>query len=591
MTSPTRTILLWSLIVAGCLLMGLFLLWNNGLDWDFFYASMEVDRRAWLFDKQPPLWSYQLCGGSSRIGDPQSFGLSPLFLFVLLFGSLWGTKVLVWFCFALGFYFTYRVMQLLHPSASSEHRLLCAILSLCFVGSYAFLWHLAVGHVTFSITYLAIGIVYYTLKAWLDQWQPRDWFPAVLLTWTYYMSGFYLAQIFFLLPFFVAVAGLLIWQLIESIKQRTLSSWFHRVALLGGFHLIGLALASYKLLGILRYQQQFPRALHTQETPHFGYLLLSPFLPTWNNRFLGLWQTNPRTDYFIWEYSFFHLAGWGLLIYGLYRLARRHKPTATQPEQTSVAPEASSRLLTRFFWLYGFVVLGFAVGDVVPFSFHALLNRYVTHGSIRVIYRYQFGFVFLLHLLLGWVLLRDRSFQGFFRRYLALPFVVVLLLSGLSFWPMMPTEEWTRFRGYAAKNQPSNKMKMFWTGHPMRLLRYYPIARSAQYRAIVDNIAMSFCYQGIRVETRVRRSMMGQWMLRTLPSGRVHRQRRQLFPLIDHQSTPVPASCMKQSYVTQQRIVLHKSCPQRVCLFLSDISPKEAKHFVFDPKRRRFCRK
>jgi hypothetical protein len=65
----------------------IFITLSNQFDWDYFFTTAEVDLRAWLADHELPLWSYQFCGGVTRIGDPQAFGLSPLFLPVFLFGS------------------------------------------------------------------------------------------------------------------------------------------------------------------------------------------------------------------------------------------------------------------------------------------------------------------------------------------------------------------------------------------------------------------------------------------------------------------------------------------------------------------------
>jgi len=87
------------LVQAATLLTCGFVTWlvvlSNHYDWDVFYALNEVDRRSWLIDHEIPLWTYQLCAGMSRLGDPQAFGTSPLFVLVLLFGSFWGTKLWV----------------------------------------------------------------------------------------------------------------------------------------------------------------------------------------------------------------------------------------------------------------------------------------------------------------------------------------------------------------------------------------------------------------------------------------------------------------------------------------------------------------
>jgi hypothetical protein len=96
---PARSIVglaieLWPFLVVLAA-FALFIALSNEFDWDYFFASAESERRSWLIDHQAPLWSYQFCAGTSRIGDPQAFGLSPLFVPILIFGSVWGWKILI----------------------------------------------------------------------------------------------------------------------------------------------------------------------------------------------------------------------------------------------------------------------------------------------------------------------------------------------------------------------------------------------------------------------------------------------------------------------------------------------------------------
>ena len=85
---------------------------NNFYDWDMFYTYFEIDLRSWTVDKTLPLWSYQFCGGSTRIGDPQAFGLSPLFIINILFGTIIGTKLQVFFASIWGFIFFRKILLL-----------------------------------------------------------------------------------------------------------------------------------------------------------------------------------------------------------------------------------------------------------------------------------------------------------------------------------------------------------------------------------------------------------------------------------------------------------------------------------------------
>ena len=96
-------------IILPFLLFTILLIFSNFHDWDYYRAPAEAERRSWLLDGVLPLWSYQICGGLTRIGDPDSFGLSPSFIFVLLFGSLWGPKLIMLLHCLVGFIFSRRL--------------------------------------------------------------------------------------------------------------------------------------------------------------------------------------------------------------------------------------------------------------------------------------------------------------------------------------------------------------------------------------------------------------------------------------------------------------------------------------------------
>jgi hypothetical protein len=64
-------------------------------DWSEAAATYEGARHTVLNYGQFPLWNPYLCGGYPSIGNPQTYWVSPIFLFVLLFGSVVGPKLAV----------------------------------------------------------------------------------------------------------------------------------------------------------------------------------------------------------------------------------------------------------------------------------------------------------------------------------------------------------------------------------------------------------------------------------------------------------------------------------------------------------------
>ncbi|HLD25665.1 MAG TPA: hypothetical protein VJC05_01310 [Candidatus Andersenbacteria bacterium] len=65
------------------------------LDWTEAAATYAAARHTVLLYGQVPLWNPYLCGGYPAIGNPQTYWLSPVFLFVLLFGAVVGPKLAV----------------------------------------------------------------------------------------------------------------------------------------------------------------------------------------------------------------------------------------------------------------------------------------------------------------------------------------------------------------------------------------------------------------------------------------------------------------------------------------------------------------
>src|SRR5688572_5511110 len=89
-------------------------------DWSEAAATYEGARHTVLQYGQFPLWSPYLCGGYPAIGNPQTYWLSPVFLFVLLFGSIVGPKLAVTAYIvvgSLGMWLLARRLGISHPAA------------------------------------------------------------------------------------------------------------------------------------------------------------------------------------------------------------------------------------------------------------------------------------------------------------------------------------------------------------------------------------------------------------------------------------------------------------------------------------------
>ena len=295
------------------------------------FSFNEVDRRSWVLDHRAPVWSYQLCAGVTRIGDPQAFGLSPLFLLVILFGSFWGTKLAVVFSAGAGVYFTTRILALFADFGARTPAPRAQLLTLAalFVTSNFFLWHLLVGHFTFISFFFGLGIIFYTLEGYLHGLGRRGFLIGSVVAWQHYSGGFFHSTIYLLVPFFMAfalfsaAAGALG---IGSQATPARPLW-RRMADASAFHLCGLLLAAYKLIAVWQQQQANPRILlPAHEVNSLTQLLAYQLLPTLGPGWLI--PVVPRTLWDIHEYSAFSLLPVALVLIGIGLSSSRIAPRA-----------------------------------------------------------------------------------------------------------------------------------------------------------------------------------------------------------------------------------------------------------------------
>lgn len=576
-----------------CIAMFVFLGLSNFWDWDVFLTYQEVDYRLWMVDRSLPLWSYQFCAGSTRIGDPQSLGLSPLFVWVLLFGPWWGTKLLVFFCWFLGFVFTRKLLVLLVQSC--WHRDMQGVpvwiefLALAWLCGNFFLWHLHAGHVTFAFVGLGLGLVYYTCKAWLQGLQTRDWFWGISLSFVYYTSGFYQSTLYFLLPLFFSLACVLGWQTWDKMSHtHSRKAWLKTLVQMVGFHAIGLGLASYKLYFVLAYQQSFPRKMvYTPEVGSIWNVWMSQLLPTWSQRYLGQWYPIQDHHYSIWEHSHFNVLVWLfllVLVWELWMWLRgrwRTEETPLEPREPS-KPEAV--WILRWLVVYGVVVILFCFGDFASWSPHSLLNRWIFHHSIRVIWRYQIGLTFVVMLALALWFWSHAAWQKRLMGGLIWP---LCLGVGFNLWTFSDSLSVEQFL-FLQKTQVSRTEKMQW----MILVPFRQGQLPPMYQAVRAGLGVINCYTPIALDHRPFLQELPQTRPHILYDGNVTTPQPRLrpFPLIDTKHTPVSASCLQGSYFTQSRIVLHPSCPRRVCVRIRQNNLYQRAEFSWDPKAGKYCR-
>ncbi|MDQ3224066.1 MAG: hypothetical protein M3Q75_11445 [Gemmatimonadota bacterium] len=553
------------LTALAFLLFAGFVVASNDFDWDHFLSAAEVDLRSWIIDGAPPLWSYQLCGGVTRAGDPQAFGLSPLILIVLLLGSFWGLKLGVVLLALLGFWGMNGLLYLFYaqgrPGRSPGPVVLSSVraLSLAFVLGNYFLWHFHHGHLTFALDFLALGLLRILVESFFRP-VPRWWLSlAAVLGWTYFSAGFYHSLIFFLLPLTVGLVLALVAALAVPTIRRTIPPGaLRRLAGTVSAALVGLAAGAYKPYLVATFQMAHPRTVESSGGTDGATLLqtaLSHLAPTFDYLFLGI--SKGEGTWGIWERSAFSLNSWICLLAVAWLLARRLKrpSSSTGPIEGAGTP----RVLWILIGTVTAVGLAFTAGDAWPVSAHRVLNA-LLDGSVRVAGRYQIilsvAWAWLAALLIG----RSRSLRRGFFRYGVIAVSLLVALNLLTFRATFrPASVAEVLRGDLT---PIERMQL------VSIVSSRTLNRSFMYGAIMKGQAVLNCYDPIwRVgvmsrEFKARPELMSE-------SGK---PRVGVHPLIDLHTGRTPESCALESYFTQSEVHLDDSCPPGTCVNLNAIN-------------------
>lgn len=553
-----------ALVLAAFAALWALLLLSNQLDWDQFFSFFEVDRRSWLVDHVPPRWSYQLCAGSSRLGDPQAFGLSPLFVIVLAFGAFWGAKILAFACVLAGWWALRRILAVVAPSLDEELRSALALFWL--LGDF-FLWHLHAGHLTFALIPLSLVPLALTLSLHTGDFGWRHAIGLSISGAAILSAGFYPAVVFFLVPVIVClvlpalVLGLVKWPRPAALLRLV-------VALAGA-----LALSAHKWLGVLDYQRQFPRTLtpdrHVPERAvsvleHLAYQLS----PTWRHDFWlapadwGPWD--------VWEYA----AASAISICAVVLLVRWARDRGVSHVRPIV-----------FFVLALVLATSFMLHEESALSLHHLLNRVLYGGSVRAIGRYGIVLQAGLLLFVAWRLSLDEASRAFARRVL-LP--VGWLVTAVNLASVLAVTDVSVTKAVMAVDRVTPaEMTVLRFVRPRSVERPhnvpYKTPSSYMYPSIARGEIVPNCYQPLRRPRTI--TTEGK-------AFGVEVRDDDSIDLIDGALGPVDAACRASVHVTQDRVHFDgPSCPSDLCLNLNAINLHVDEPLQLDAEREKYCRK
>lgn len=377
---------------------------TNIYDWDFVFSTLEVDIRSIVLDGKLPTWSYQLCAGSSREGDPQSYGQSPLMILPLLFGSFWGAKAILFSAVATGIHYLKKIIFLINKNLSSLYR---HILIFSFLTSNFFLFHFSAGHLSFSSVFFAFPLLYLCLKIVMKveitrfEYVANSLFLTLLLT-----GGFFQASLYFVLPL------ALVFILYHLLEFKPLQ--MKKISLIVGSSLFAVLISLYRIIPVLEYQKKYPRILESStEWNSLYHQFLYFLLPIFEGDYLFSFK---KSEYNAGEDSYFG----SLIILSVFLIIGFARTWFSSLKALSS--------LTKF--SFCLIIVGLSLsfgGDGGFYPFH-LLNT-LFDQSIRVPSRFNFlTYLGLFVLVVDFLKLNIFSDNNKKRIYLSVGFLSILSL-------------------------------------------------------------------------------------------------------------------------------------------------------------------
>lgn len=513
----------------------LIILMSNQLDWDYFYTTAETDLRSLLVFGELPFWSYQFCAGATRLGDPQALSLSPLFLFHLIWGPIWGTKLMMITLFAIGAYFLKKLLELFFD-LREEH---LWTFSLCALTSNFFVWHSIAGHVTFALFNLGTVILYYFFKESREgNFRFKRAFILFCAIHLLFSSSFYPVVVYL---FFPLSPLLLYWSFkyFKKLKYFFITSF------------VALLFSSYKWVSVVLYQIQHPRQLEQIDTNKTTLveLIQNLFAPTMTHE-MRLWGPERNQQWSVWEYSFFSSI-FVLFLFILYSGLRKKE---------------NFRLgrMGLYLWLCSVLPILLSLGYFSTFSPYALSNHYIFSDSLRVHSRFLIAFFFITVFALAyfWEQIRSLKFAS-----LGLAFALILNLINLTIF--INELSWESLHNVLnSRSETPLSSQQIWIT---------PTPAFVAYPATTHGVAIGYCYNPLNRQMALLEKMQ---------------KTKEKVPTIKHflSGKELSTECKEKSYFTANRIIISEACPQKLCLNFNGINLKEEKVFKFNDQEMAYCR-
>ncbi|MBI2208362.1 hypothetical protein HYU50_02600 [Candidatus Woesearchaeota archaeon] len=201
-------------------------------DWDQHLMLNAMPKETILEFGQFPLWSPYYCGGNVMLANPQSSFLSPLFVFVLIFGELTGLKLLIFIYLVTGLFGMFLLAR--HLKIPLIPSYLTAFL---FMLSGLYAMHISVGHTVWMQMALIPYVFLFYLKSLNDA--KFLFLAALFMAFIFLGGGIYpLLLIALFLVFYSALITIKDWRKSKAKYLRSMAIVFLLFVLLGSVKLI-----------------------------------------------------------------------------------------------------------------------------------------------------------------------------------------------------------------------------------------------------------------------------------------------------------------------------------------------------------------
>jgi hypothetical protein len=515
-------------------------LFKTTKDWDFFISLFSIEAMGFLENLKPIDWSYLMCGGVTRLGDPQSFSYSPFLLFPMLFGGFWGVKFYTIASITVGLYYSDKLFILLNGVESKARYLF----SFGLIFSNFFISHISEGHITFTLYFWAIAAIYHSFKLFMGQYSYKESLSLIVFIALIFLSGFYAVALYFIFPI---VMSFIITLILFSIRIKAFS---RSLALMLASSIIGLILSHHKIWGVLEYQLNNPRTVQVLDEKYsILEFIVYFFTPLVGEKFLGIIGSGSLWS--VWEKTAFSPISIIIIVY--FVLIRKDLIERVKCLQVE------KKILFVFFTILFLLGMGLSLGDYYGSPYSLLKN--LTNNSIRVPFRFSFVSLFALFGLFA-LLYRNGHFKSQKQLIISLGVVFINTLCFVQFNTFLYRfEDYTRTQN--VKLGQYNK------------LTYVPVRdsiTSSMYPALNLGIGVYNCYMPLNRQQLI--------------SGEFNFDQREILKLIPF--IVAKNSCLNDSYFSQENIILDQSCKGEICFNFNDINLKNDK-FIFYKSDNKYC--